>query len=196
MRSQRPRLQLSKKPLKDSRSHSSAPPNVHHDGGASSIPNIETQDVEVEDTRSAVQGAQQTAKCMLTLSGPATTAVSVGQDVQADLDTADTFQDTYLKPLRIFDDVIGKIADVHPYAKMALGVLSCAAKIILAQADRDEAVLELLKKTCEVYDFITQDDMLDQISSMHIILGKISRQTHECANFIKNYSDTKNFCES
>ncbi|KAG2066758.1 hypothetical protein BDR04DRAFT_1029204, partial [Suillus decipiens] len=82
---------------------------------------------------------------------------------------------------------------VHPYAKMALGVLSCAAKIILAQAGRDEAVLELFKKICEVYNFISQDDTLRQISSMRIILGKISRQTHECANFIKNYSKTKNF---
>jgi hypothetical protein len=37
---------------------------------------------------------------------------SVGQDAQADLDAADGFQDTYLKPLRIFDSVIGEIANV------------------------------------------------------------------------------------
>ncbi|KAG2361875.1 hypothetical protein BDR07DRAFT_1376893 [Suillus spraguei] len=72
-----------------------------------------TQGVKVEAlTRSAVQDAQQAAKRMLPLSGPATTAMSVGQDVQAELDTADTFQDTYLKPLRTFDDIIAKIADV------------------------------------------------------------------------------------
>ncbi|KIK33349.1 hypothetical protein CY34DRAFT_715689 [Suillus luteus UH-Slu-Lm8-n1] len=35
--------------------------------------------------------------------------------------------------------------------------------------------------------------MLGKISSMHPILGKISQQTRECADFIKNYSETKNF---
>jgi hypothetical protein len=39
-------------------------------------------------------------------------AASVGQDGQADLDAADGFQDTYLTPLRIFDTVIGEIANV------------------------------------------------------------------------------------
>jgi hypothetical protein len=102
-------------------------------------------------------------------------------------------EDTYLQSLRIFDDVIEKIADVHPYAKMALGVLSCAAKIILAQADRDAAVLELLKKLDQVYTFMAQDQMLGQISSMRMVLGQISQQTLECAQFIKNYSETKNF---
>ncbi|KAG2361021.1 hypothetical protein BDR07DRAFT_1208378, partial [Suillus spraguei] len=87
------------------------------------------------------------------------------------------------------------ISQVHPYAKMALRVLSCAAKIILAQANRDKAVLKLLKKICEVYSLIIQDDMLAKISSMRAILAKISQQTRECANFIKNYSETKNFCE-
>jgi hypothetical protein len=94
---------------------------------------------------------------------------------------------------------------------MALGVLSCAAKvciiflsfiaqqsfvqIILAQADRDAAVPELLKKLHQVYTFMAQDQMLSQISSMRIIFGQISQQTLECAQFIKNYSETKNFCE-
>ncbi|KAG2363197.1 hypothetical protein BDR07DRAFT_1282899 [Suillus spraguei] len=88
------------------------------------------------------------------------------------------------------------VPQLHPYAKIALGVLSCAAKIIIAQVDRDDAVLELLKKISEVYSFITQDKMLHKISSMRDILAIISQQTRECANFIKNYSETKNFCES
>ncbi|KAG1903364.1 uncharacterized protein F5891DRAFT_947518, partial [Suillus fuscotomentosus] len=85
------------------------------------------------------------------------------------------------------------VPQVHPYAKMALGVLSCASKIILAQADRDEAILDLYKKLGQVYSFMTQDDTLDQISSMSTILGQISQQTLECAHFIRNYSEKKNF---
>ncbi|KAG2359239.1 hypothetical protein BDR07DRAFT_222972 [Suillus spraguei] len=79
------------------------------------------------DTQSALQAAEH----MHSPSGHATTALYIVQDAQADLDAVDGFQDTYLKPLRIFDDVIGKIADVHPYAKMALGVLSCVAKVCI-----------------------------------------------------------------
>jgi hypothetical protein len=69
--------------------------------------------VEVEaDTQSALRDAQEAAKCMHPPLRPAITVVSVDQDVQADLDAADDLQDTYLKPLRIFDNVIGKITNV------------------------------------------------------------------------------------
>jgi hypothetical protein len=69
-------------------------------------------------------------------------------------------------------------------------------QIILAQADRDTAILGLLQKLGDVYGFITEDKRLHQISSMHTILGQISQQTLECAYFIRDYSETKNFCES
>jgi hypothetical protein len=72
--------------------------------------------VEVEvDIPSELRDAQQAARRMHPLSGPAITVASVGQDAQVDLDTADNFQNTYLEPLRIFDAVIGKIADVWTF---------------------------------------------------------------------------------
>lgn len=76
---------------------------------------------------------------------------------------------------------------------MALAVLSCASKIVLAQADRDKAVLTLLKKLRQVYGFMTQDDMFHLVSSMSTILGQISHQTLACAHFIRDYSEKKNF---
>jgi hypothetical protein len=97
---------------------------------------------------------------------------------------------------------------------MALGALSCASKvrlisllflslvqlllvqIILAQADRDKAVLRLVNKVAEVYGFMLQDKTLGQISQMRDIVGQISQQTLDCAHFIRDYSRTKNFCES
>ncbi|KAG2344492.1 hypothetical protein BDR05DRAFT_189862, partial [Suillus weaverae] len=182
---------------KDSRNRNPVPPNVDHER-TSSTPNIEVQaapsGVEEEaNTQSALQDAQEAAKRIHPLSGPAITVASYAQDAPADLDAAYTFQDKCLKPLRIFDSVIGEITHLHPYAKMALGVLSCAAKMILAQANLDTALLKLLEKLGEIYGFITQDEILGQISSMRAILGKISQQTRECAHFIKNYSKTSNF---
>jgi hypothetical protein len=57
-------------------------------------------------------------------------------------------------------------------------------------------VLRLLQKLDEVYGFITQDDNLAKIESMRNVVGKIAQQTLECARFIRDYSETKNFCES
>ncbi|KAG2102507.1 uncharacterized protein F5147DRAFT_762472, partial [Suillus discolor] len=177
--------------LRDSRSLSPAPLSDE----PLSTPNTEAAPSVVEgeaDTESALQDAQEDVKHIHLLSGPVTTAASVTKGAQEDLHDASSFQETYLQPLRIFDDVIGKIADLHPYAKMALGVLSWTAKIILAQADRDKETLALLKKLCDIYDFMTQDEKLNQKLSMRAIsvLGKISKQIRECAHFISNYLET------
>ncbi|KAG2092300.1 uncharacterized protein F5147DRAFT_779695 [Suillus discolor] len=109
---------------------------------------------------------------MKPLSGHVTSGASTVQNASAGLEAAYDFQDTYLQLLRIFNNVIGMLAEVHPYAKMVLGVLSWAAKVILAQADRNTAILNLLQKSCDVYAFITEDKRLHQISSMHTILGQ------------------------
>jgi len=68
--------------------------------------------------------------------------------------------------------------------------------MVIAQSDRDQAVLGLVDKLDQVYGFMIQDEMLGQISSMRGILGQISQQTLECARFIRDYSETKSFCES
>jgi hypothetical protein len=63
--------------------------------------------VEAEgDAQSALRDAQEATKHMYSLSRPVIAVTSTGQGAQKDLDTADTFQDTYLQPLRIFDTVI------------------------------------------------------------------------------------------
>jgi hypothetical protein len=68
--------------------------------------------------------------------------------------------------------------------------------MVIAQLDRDQVVHHLVDKLDRVYGFLIQDEMLDQISSMRGILGQISQQTLECARFIRDYAETKSFCES
>ncbi|KAG2136356.1 uncharacterized protein EDB93DRAFT_1231725, partial [Suillus bovinus] len=145
------------------------------------------------DPKSALQHAKEAVKGMKSLSKPVRSVVSTTQNAPAGLEDAYNFQDTYLKPLKIFDSVIEKLADVHPYAKIALGALSCASKMVIAQADRDQADHRLVDKLEQVYDFMMQDETLGHISSMRGIVGQISQQTLECARFIRDYSETKNF---
>lgn len=91
---------------------------------------------------------------------------SAAVNAPAGLAAEDDFETTCLQPLKVIDVVLEKIADVHPYAKMALGVPSVATKIIIAQAQRDKSTTSLLKKLAEVYHFLAQDDSLGKIESI------------------------------
>ncbi|KAG2059866.1 hypothetical protein BDR06DRAFT_967435 [Suillus hirtellus] len=112
---------------------------------------------------------QNIVKGMNPLLGPGESEASAGQNASGDLE------------------------DVHPYAKIALGVLSCASKMVIVQSDRNQAVHGLVSRLDRVYDFMIQDAMLGQISSMLGILGHISQQTLECTCFIRDYPETKSF---
>ncbi|KAG2361228.1 hypothetical protein BDR07DRAFT_76617 [Suillus spraguei] len=189
---------ISRSNLRDSRSHHNpVPPNVDREG-ASSTPNVEVQDApsgtdQSADPQLALQTARDAVESMNLLSGRVTSGVSAAQNAPADLEDACNLEETYLKPLKIFDSVIGKLADVHPYAKVVLGLLSSASKIVLAQSDRDQGILQLLQKLGQVYEFMMQEKTLRGIPSMQGIVGRIVQQTLECSQFIKDYSSTKNF---
>ncbi|KAG1840533.1 hypothetical protein C8R48DRAFT_679553 [Suillus tomentosus] len=60
----------------------------------------------------ALQAAREDARKFKTLGGHAINVISAVRDGPADLDTASSFQDTYLQPLRIFDSAIRNIAEV------------------------------------------------------------------------------------
>jgi hypothetical protein len=64
------------------------------------------------DTQSALHGAQEAEKNMHSLSEPGAAVASALQRAQKDLSVLDNFQDTYLKPLKIFEAIIGEIANV------------------------------------------------------------------------------------
>ncbi|KAG1724630.1 uncharacterized protein EDB91DRAFT_123426 [Suillus paluster] len=90
-----------------------------------------------------------------------------------------------LGPLKAFNSVANGLADVHPYANVALIIFTCASK-----ADRDNDVSHLLPKMSEVYPFIAEEEALGNIPSMPAIYGKGARQTLEYADFIAHNSET------
>ncbi|KIK26405.1 hypothetical protein PISMIDRAFT_94982 [Pisolithus microcarpus 441] len=117
--------------------------------------------------------------------------------------------DTYLKPLKLFNSVVTTIANVrliirylsydlhrtqvHPYAQVALSVLTAASQLIIAQANLDYAVLQLLVKVGTTYAFLSEEETIKKIDSMRGPLAKIARVINACAQFIKDYSETTNF---
>ncbi|KAG1856394.1 hypothetical protein DFJ58DRAFT_913707, partial [Suillus subalutaceus] len=112
---------------------------VQASSGVEGIPDFKSVDAKLQDTR-------EHAGNMRLLGGHGKSVASAAEDGSKDLDAADDFQTTYLQPLKNFDTVIENLANVHPYAKMVLGVLSAASKIILAQTKRDQSVQSLLTK--------------------------------------------------
>ncbi|KIO01540.1 hypothetical protein M404DRAFT_28573 [Pisolithus tinctorius Marx 270] len=100
---------------------------------------------------------------------------------------------TYLQPLKMFNNVVTTIANVHPYAQIALGILTAASQLIITQANLDSAILELLKKVSFVYAFLLEDDTIKNIDAMRVPLAKIAQVISACVQFIRDYSETTSF---
>ncbi|KIN98191.1 hypothetical protein M404DRAFT_1005561 [Pisolithus tinctorius Marx 270] len=113
----------------------------------------------------------------------ASTAVAVFQNLSS----------THLQPLKIFNDVVTTIENVHPYAQIALGILRAASQLIITEATLDNAISELLRKVASVYAFLLEDDTIKNIDTIKVPLAKIARVISACAQFIKDYSEVTNF---
>jgi hypothetical protein len=70
---------------------------------------------ERADPQQALQDAEAAAEGMKSLAGCVQYIATAAQGAPADLYTADNVQDTYLRPLKIFDAVIEKIANVWTF---------------------------------------------------------------------------------
>ncbi|KIO08114.1 hypothetical protein M404DRAFT_378999 [Pisolithus tinctorius Marx 270] len=100
---------------------------------------------------------------------------------------------TYLQYLTRFNAVITNIANAHPYAQMALVILTSAARFLLNQDDQDRAVSHLLETLSTVYKFLLEEDTVRSFDNMKETLGKIAQVASDAAQFILSYSETKNF---
>ncbi|KIM60031.1 hypothetical protein SCLCIDRAFT_26946 [Scleroderma citrinum Foug A] len=102
-----------------------------------------------------------------------------------------TISSTYLQPLKTFNNVVSTISNVHPYTQMALGVLTGAAQVIIAQVNLDHSVSSLLSKVQSVYEFLLEEDTKANLDMMKDTLAHIAQVVSSCAQFIENYSETK-----
>ncbi|KIK23348.1 hypothetical protein PISMIDRAFT_65472, partial [Pisolithus microcarpus 441] len=84
-------------------------------------------------------------------------------------------------------------AQVHPYTQIALGILTAAAQSLINQATLDHDVSDLLDTVRTVYEFLLEDNTIQNIDSMKATLGKIAQVISDAARFIKDYSETTNF---
>ncbi|KIK21039.1 hypothetical protein PISMIDRAFT_681748 [Pisolithus microcarpus 441] len=120
-------------------------------------------------------------------------AVNLINDTNAAFTDIQNIADTYLKPLEIFNEVVTTLAKIHPYAQIALGILTAASQLLMKQANLDKAVLSLLQTIRTVYEFLTEKETINNINDMKDTLAKIARVISDAAQFIKGYSETTSF---
>ncbi|KAI6137123.1 hypothetical protein F5141DRAFT_69824 [Pisolithus sp. B1] len=123
------------------------------------------------------------------LAQKAVDTIGIASSAMIKIDTVDS----YLTPLKIFSSVVTTIAGLHPYAAIALATLTTAANLILAQANLDTTIHDLLAKILTVYQFLLADGVLARAISMKDTLAQTAQILQECSQFISNYSETKNF---
>ncbi|KAI0310037.1 hypothetical protein OF83DRAFT_1071175 [Amylostereum chailletii] len=102
--------------------------------------------------------------------------------------------DRLLSNIQIFASLVESFGEIHPYAKMASSVLLAAVKPLLSQDERDKSVQKLLETMNDVYSHVKASENLNDIDDTRkFVLQCMSRQTVECAYFIRDYSKVKRF---
>ncbi|KAL4068682.1 WD40-repeat-containing domain protein [Scleroderma yunnanense] len=156
-------------------------------------PQEPTRKVDQPVTCDEVNAAQNELGTMIPVPLAAQHAVGVVGAINTTISQIDTISVTYLKPLRSFTTVVSSISNIHPYTQMALGVLTSAAQLITTQANLDNSVSGLLEKIRIVYKFLLEEDTQANLDTMKVTLARIAQVISNCTQFIKNYSETKNF---
>ncbi|KZP18910.1 hypothetical protein FIBSPDRAFT_1045847 [Athelia psychrophila] len=133
---------------------------------------------------SAVNGALDNAARMRRAPNSLLKSSDVTVDSNDDGDSSISIWDILLPKVKLFADLMDKISEVHPYAKMAWQILSAAYNVFSAQQDRDDKMDSLLKTIVHVYNIVHGYDILQSISTLAPIFVKLMKQTTECAHFI------------
>ncbi|KAL4078980.1 WD40-repeat-containing domain protein [Scleroderma yunnanense] len=131
-----------------------------------------------------------TVKSIPGMTETVTNAISVANTAMIGLGTIDKI---YLQPLSTFNTFVNGIANIHPYAQMALNVLNTASKMVLSQANLDASISDLISRIKQTYELILGYKSPSKINSMKDVLVQISQVVQECAQFISRYSETKSF---
>ncbi|KAM6492821.1 hypothetical protein JOM56_010955 [Amanita muscaria] len=155
---------------------------------------VAKDEIDKQVLQDVIQESKRQVEAMRTIGGGVQKAADYGTQSTVILDKADMAAN-FLKPLKAFDSVVKGLADVHPYAKVALSVLCWASQAIITQANRDKSIQDLQSRIADVYEFMLGEGRLAELISMKDILSHASQVMFECAKFIQVYSQP-NFCKS
>ncbi|OSX63765.1 hypothetical protein POSPLADRAFT_1139630, partial [Postia placenta MAD-698-R-SB12] len=111
-------------------------------------------------------------------------------------------EQTVSQKLKILADALGKIcpimdavADIHPYVRTAVKIVTSLCAVIQSQFDRDEAVLSLVEEMTTLFTFVTPLQSLKAEFSILAPLAEVIKtivlQTVECLIFLDGYNQSR-----
>ncbi|KAI0258757.1 hypothetical protein BC834DRAFT_974825 [Gloeopeniophorella convolvens] len=101
-----------------------------------------------------------------------------------------------LKNVKWVVDAVDKVAEVHPWAKMAWSVLSVIPKAFLAQVERDEGVKSFLVAIGDAFDLAESADTIRLRglgTKQTTILKEMMHHICDCGDFIRGYAGDERF---
>ncbi|KAJ3880357.1 hypothetical protein F5051DRAFT_481251, partial [Lentinula edodes] len=107
-----------------------------------------------------------------------------------DIDDMGSLKSTWgplLEKLRIFKNLAGTIAKVHPYAQVAYDVIFVASEIVLKQMERDNNIISLAEAMDDAWALVKEAEPLSQMNSRTNIINHLAQQTTDCGYFISAY---------
>ncbi|KAH9013922.1 hypothetical protein EDB84DRAFT_871474 [Lactarius hengduanensis] len=93
-------------------------------------------------------------------------------------------------------DTVSPVAELHPYAKMAYGLLFAIPKALLEQFQRDDNIRNLLAAVYDSFDFANQEDRFKAIgrdSKQARILTLMLQHVCNCCDLIQSYAKDSQF---
>ncbi|KAL4065903.1 hypothetical protein V8B97DRAFT_2002943 [Scleroderma yunnanense] len=147
----------------------------------------------VQTTVKDIEDAEKKILTIETIPGPVGSAVNATGFADTAMTKLNTINTMYLQPINAFNVVVSGIANIHPYAQMALTVLTTASNLILLQVNINSSIGELVIRIRQTYRLILENKSPSRINAMKDVLAEIAQVVQECAQFMAKYLESKNF---
>ncbi|KAH9025294.1 hypothetical protein EDB85DRAFT_234419 [Lactarius pseudohatsudake] len=121
---------------------------------------------------------------------PAVSALHGAGEAMATIDFSNKWEGA-LGRIKWVMDTVSPVAELHPYAKMAYGLLFAIPKTLLEQFQRDDNIGTLLVAMHDAFDFANQEDRFKAIgrdSRQAQILTLMLQHVCNCCDFIRSYA--------
>ncbi|KDR66522.1 hypothetical protein GALMADRAFT_216918 [Galerina marginata CBS 339.88] len=96
----------------------------------------------------------------------------------------------FVVSLNTFCKLAEAIAELSPKAKVAVGAVGFALKIMIDQINRDEKIMGLIAIMTDLYQFFLDADPMQKILTFRKTVDRLLSQTTECSYFIADYLKT------
>ncbi|KAH9055461.1 hypothetical protein EDB87DRAFT_1316370 [Lactarius vividus] len=157
-------------------------------------------DVPFSLSNDDVQPEQSMQPIMLYLTvvvSPAENALNDADEAMRTINLSNRL-DGILERIKWVMDTVSSVAELHPYAKMAYGLLFAIPKTLLEQFQRDDNMRTLLVAMHEAFDFANQKDRFNTITMERVprqaqILALMLQHVCNCCDFIQSYAQNSHF---